>query len=755
MISSETARMDYEGAGTAGPFVYSFKVFAGTDLLVTKRDADDLETTLVYASDFTATGIGDRDGGTITLIGDVIAVGETLTIRRVRPLTQTTSIRNQGSYRAELHENAFDHLIMIAQQQEDAISRAILLPESVDGTDFDLHLPEPEAGKALVWNATADGLDNATLSDAQLSAWSATHNLTVDRFTGGVDFTAGSSTTLTLSGTPGSEDNVRVVRRTSGTVVEVLHDQYSVVGTTLTFASAIPASTTYIEVTYLLTYQVNRAVSQNVVYAQTGTGSVTRDVRSVLRELHFSAKDFGAVGDGVTDDTAAVQAAIDASLAAKGVCYLPPGTYRITSSLAVTGASFLNPSIDLCIVGAGYGKSLILNQAGASNPAIDLQYVQYFYLADFGIGGDAAHPNDAIAFDQGAFGSFERIGMWPNGKGMVFTVANTIAIVDCLYWPSGYNPGGFGSSGTNRKNGIYYSGTNGNDFHIVRFNAVGVETSANGGAGIRWNMSIPCGGVTLVDCELEGTGVRAVDFKGVYGGLIIGCFVENADLRFLDCRFISIDACAGGATATITVGDGTLGNSCLGIVAKHLNFDEFTADSFSARCGAEHCTFAVGGYNNDSSDPVTNDVAGVGSVLIPNPGYWTDVAYDAANFTADVGTWGVEAGDQVTYSYMMIGKTMFLAVRLLTTSPAGGPNNILSVAIPGGYVAAKAMVADSVHIDIRGGATPLGTSGTASVGVGGSVVNVANHNNGGGALVTFANNVNQTDISFMIAFEVE
>jgi len=38
---------------------------------------------------------------------------------------------------------------------------------------------------------------------------------------------------------------------------------------------------------------------------------------------------FGAVGDGVTDDTAALQAAIDSGLP----LYLPPGTYRITSSL--------------------------------------------------------------------------------------------------------------------------------------------------------------------------------------------------------------------------------------------------------------------------------------------------------------------------------------------------------------------------------------------------------------------------------------
>jgi hypothetical protein len=47
---------------------------------------------------------------------------------------------------------------------------------------------------------------------------------------------------------------------------------------------------------------------------------------------------YGAVGDGVTDDTAAVQAAINALGASGGTVYLPSGIYRITSSLTVSTA---------------------------------------------------------------------------------------------------------------------------------------------------------------------------------------------------------------------------------------------------------------------------------------------------------------------------------------------------------------------------------------------------------------------------------
>lgn len=74
----------------------------------------------------------------------------------------------------------------------------------------------------------------------------------------------------------------------------------------------------------------------NVNFTQSGLGAVTRSVEDRLRDF-VSVKDYGARGDGVNDDTAEIQAAIDANPGK--TIYFPNGTYRITTKLHVTQAA--------------------------------------------------------------------------------------------------------------------------------------------------------------------------------------------------------------------------------------------------------------------------------------------------------------------------------------------------------------------------------------------------------------------------------
>ena len=101
-------------------------------------------------------------------------------------------------------------------------------------------------------------------------------------------------------------------------------------------------------------------------FEASGTGAVARSAEDKMRDV-VSVKDYGAVGDGVADDTAAIQAAIDAVIASGGgALYIPTGTYKTTTALNVSDASKLN------IRGAGKFLARII-RANNTGPVIILQ----------------------------------------------------------------------------------------------------------------------------------------------------------------------------------------------------------------------------------------------------------------------------------------------------------------------------------------------------------------------------------------------
>lgn len=70
------------------------------------------------------------------------------------------------------------------------------------------------------------------------------------------------------------------------------------------------------------------------------TGATQRTVASWMREVHISVKDFGAKGDGIHDDTSAIQAAINEVVRLNGgIVKFPPGRYIISAALTNTSTA--------------------------------------------------------------------------------------------------------------------------------------------------------------------------------------------------------------------------------------------------------------------------------------------------------------------------------------------------------------------------------------------------------------------------------
>ena len=314
--------------------------------------------------------------------------------------------------------------------------------------------------------------------------------------------------------------------------------------------------------------------SSLVGYLPGGTGAVASTVQTKLRE-QVSVKDFGAVGNGVADDTAAIQAAITYVLnrvktgslnQLGGVVYFPTGRYRITSTLTnVTDGITIRgePSgLDsVPLAQAASGAMIFCDSSVTGFPMFTVNDGGPITIQDIGLNGTQTVTNSIciqsgtgttnIGITQGHFSNVRFTGFT--------TVFSGAKLADCSFYDCGfeYNTTCFGLIG-----GTYTS------LNTLKF----VSCIFFGGASAVFNLSASAAldDVTFASCIFSYDTAQTVnnDVFKVYDATL-------SNVSFSACNFVgynSSDNCLRSLSTTTSIKE---------IAFSSCNFKTLTAVRFA------------------------------------------------------------------------------------------------------------------------------------------------------------------------------
>lgn len=239
----------------------------------------------------------------------------------------------------------------------------------------------------------------------------------------------------------------------------------------------------------------------------TGPKTVSEYLAEMQECINVKAPEYGAVGNGLIDDTAAIQAAINDAQAEGLAVFFPAGTYKLSSALSVFG--------DLRLIGAGggaggAGKTILKSSASSGHTILDQETYS----------GSVVHVRDMTLYANHSGAT------WYNSSGASNT---TLFMERCGL----YSSAGTGSlmyfapatSGTLRMTGCWVQADNESAIAV----SVGSASRAH-----------------LIGCDIK-VGGSSRTTPVVYGGgvvRLVGCYCDSSSCTSANFSFVSFGGTA-------------------------------------------------------------------------------------------------------------------------------------------------------------------------------------------------------------------
>lgn len=236
---------------------------------------------------------------------------------------------------------------------------------------------------------------------------------------------------------------------------------------------------------------------------------------------------YGAVGDDVTDDTAAMQAALNVG----GLIYVPAGTYKLTSALTLRS--------DTIITGAGSNLS-VLHQASTSMHCLSGSAVRRIGIRDLWLKGPSSGSGDGLHLVKGInanvpYISVQSVAVTNFGNDAISIenpiVSNLRVVVANTNGRYGFNLFGTGGAGTSCSLSACYalsSTTAGYRLFNMTYTAfMGCAADSN---PIGYLID-SCEGVSLLGCGAESNTTNGFKVTGGNGVTLLNPWVnDNRDV---------------------------------------------------------------------------------------------------------------------------------------------------------------------------------------------------------------------------------
>lgn len=330
----------------------------------------------------------------------------------------------------------------------------------------------------------------------------------------------------------------------------------------------------------------------------TPSGAINRPFNEKLNEV-LSVKDFGAIGNGTTDDTAAIQATINSALVSgttngyRAWVHIPKGAYKITASLKLGPLVTTNTSFPFVIQGDGQ-STLIINNAPANNPTFDMSGASEWSLRDMLLVGSSTYPNDGILVDGTTVGAIrwniDRVVTQMAGIGIHLKNTNSGLINFFQNWPdsNANSTTPYWTAAqvtlTDVDHGIYMDGDYCHDITMISADCVVRPGFKANACGIRCNTNFKSINIRILGAVVSGyaadTTRNGIYLQKVQAFTVLGVYHEYSNIYLQTASHgLLANTSSANLVGSLTLNGNSVNNMIQGVVCGTLDLSDDTCTS--------------------------------------------------------------------------------------------------------------------------------------------------------------------------------